>query len=447
MIHGFSKLSKAGRTEIITCNVPLDKQQVELLHTFQHSNKKIQKVIDEISESAISNYPLPFSIAPNFLINEKYYFVPMVTEESSVVAASAYAAKFWAANGGFRTKVTGTGKMGQIYFTWPGQMDKINYCLKEIKEKLVFTAMPVISRMISRGGGVTNISLDLNKGKSGYHAIDVTFETVDSMGANFINSTLELMGKELITFLKYKYPGTAPQPELVMTILSNYNPDCLVESYVECDIQNLSKVSAQMTPIEFCRKFETAIQIADDNIPRAVTHNKGIYNGIDSVLLATGNDFRAVEACGHAYAARSGRYSSLTSLEIKNNTFRYGLIIPISLGTLGGAVSTHPLTKLALEIMKKPTAKELMQIVASVGLAGNFAAIRSLITEGIQKGHMKLHLKNILYQLDCSETEIKVAESFFKDKKIIFHEVFDYIMKIRLEKGTVSEPEESKNLK
>ena len=216
-----------------------------------------------------------------------------------------------------------------------------------------------------------------------------------------------------------------------MAILSNYTPDCLVECTVECDINELSQISGNLTSDQFASKFERAVRIASENVQRAVTHNKGIFNGIDAVLLSTGNDFRAVEACGHAYASKDGKYTSLTTAQINGTRFRYTLRIPLSVGTVGGVTSVHPLAKIALQIMGNPSAKELMQIIAAAGLANNFAAIRSLITDGIQKGHMKLHLNNILYQFSASADEKERAEEYFKHNSISFKAVSDYFERLR----------------
>lgn len=355
----------------------------------------------------------------------------MVTEESSVVAAAAFAAKFWSGKGGFKTKVIGTKKIGQIYFNWNGDIKKLQISFPLLKDKLIASVRHLMVKMEKRGGGISDITLrTVDNDKTDYYVINVDFETVDSMGANFINSCLETMGTELIFFIKENYTEFT-QVEIIMAILSNYTPDCLVECKVECDIDQLSQVSGNLTPEQFAKKFEKAVLIAHENISRAVTHNKGIFNGIDAVLLATGNDFRAVEACGHAYASKDGSYRSLTDIEVSEKRFRYSLRMPISLGTVGGSTTVHPLNKLILQIMQNPSAKELMQIVVAVGFACNFAAIRSLITEGIQRGHMKLHLSNILNHLNATDIEKARVEEYFKNKQISFRLVFDYLDRIR----------------
>lgn len=432
IITGFSKLNKREKIDILRKHVPLDEEQINLLSMFQGNDKELNDLIENLSENYISNYILPFGIAPNFLVNGKAYFVPMVTEESSVVAAAAYAAKFWSDKGGFKTRIIGTKKTGQIYFSWSGNIKRLQSDFPILKEKLRAVTQPLTANMEKRGAGISDITLINNTLKENdYFTLNVDFETADSMGANLINSCLETMKPELLLFLKDNYPEVSADPEIIMAILSNYTPDCLVECHVECDISQFSQISGNLSSVQFSQKFKKAVIIAQENTQRAVTHNKGIFNGIDAVLISTGNDFRAVEACGHAYASKDGHYASLTDIEIYENRFKYTLRIPLSVGTVGGVTSVHPLAKLALRIMGNPSAKELMQIVAAVGLASNFAAIRSLITDGIQKGHMKLHLNNILYQFKASDYEKEKVEEYFEHHQVSFKAVSDYLFNIR----------------
>ena len=202
-----------------------------------------------------------------------------------------------------------------------------------------------------------------------------------------------------------------------MSILSNYVPNCLVRAEVSCTIDELNE-DKNISPQLFAEKFIQAVTIANVEPHRAVTHNKGIMNGIDAVVLATGNDFRAIEAGVHAYASKNGQYQSLTHASIENGTFKFWIEIPLAVGTVGGLTNLHPLVKVALDMLQNPSAKELMQIVAVAGLAQNFAAIRSLITTGIQQGHMKMHLLNILNQLGATEEDKKYFVNYFKDKTV-----------------------------
>jgi hydroxymethylglutaryl-CoA reductase len=212
-------------------------------------------------------------------------------------------------------------------------------------------------------------------------------------------------------------------PEIIMSILSNNIPECLVRAEVSCPVEEIGEA--------FAEKFITAIRIAETDPDRATTHNKGVMNGIDAVVIATGNDFRAVEAGAHAYAARSGSYSSLTHATLENGIFNYWIELPLALGTVGGLTNLHPLVKTALKILQNPSAKELMEIVAVIGLAQNFAAVKSLTTTGIQKGHMKMHLNNILNQLQATEEEKVELKEYFKTRVITHHAVEEALENLR----------------
>jgi hydroxymethylglutaryl-CoA reductase len=203
--------------------------------------------------------------------------------------------------------------------------------------------------------------------------------------------------------------------QIVMCILSNYTPECIVRAEVSCPIDQLDEGTG-VSADEFVEKFSRAIKIAEIEPYRAATHNKGIMNGIDAVVLATGNDFRAVEASCHTYASRSGKYTSLTHCSVKDDVFKFWIEIPLSLGVVGGITTLHPAVKLSLEMLDHPTAEQLMKAVAVSGLAQNFAALRALVTTGIQKGHMKMHLLNILNQLEATKEEIEQVRSFFENK-------------------------------
>jgi hydroxymethylglutaryl-CoA reductase len=275
--------------------------------------------------------------------------------------------------------------------------------------------------------------VDMTDKEEGYYQIKAAFETCDAMGANFINSVLEAIG----SYLKENIPAYEQfsdeerDVQVVMCILSNYTPNCLVKAWVECGIEELYEPSNEMSAQEFVEKFTRAVRIAEIDVHRATTHNKGIFNGIDGVILATGNDFRAVEACGHTHAARSGQYRSLTSCSVYDGKFRFEIEIPMALGTVGGLTALHPLAKMSLDMLENPSAKELMMITASVGLAQNFAALRSLVTSGIQKGHMKMHLMNILNQLEATEAEKAMVQKEFEHKVVSFKAVRDLLESVR----------------
>jgi hydroxymethylglutaryl-CoA reductase len=226
-------------------------------------------------------------------------------------------------------------------------------------------------------------------------------------------------------------PNDVPAPEVIMSILSNYTPDCRVHTWVECPVADLGDFEGGLGPEEFARRFYTAVRISHIDPYRATTHNKGIFNGIDAVVLATANDFRAVEACGHTWAARSGKYKGLSKCSVNDGIFRFELEIPLAVGTVGGLTTLHPLAKRSLEMLGNPDAPTLMQVIAATGLMQNFSAIRSLVTTGIQKGHMRMHLHNMLLRLEATEEESTQALSYFEDKTVSFPELRKYLEQLR----------------
>jgi hydroxymethylglutaryl-CoA reductase len=429
-ISGFSKLSKSGKLKWIVENFFKDPVQVmRELSNYWLLNEDDQRVIDGFSENTISNFILPYGVAPNFIIDNKEYCVPMVIEESSVVAAASSAAKYWAQRGGFKTQILGTTKVGQIHFKWKGEGDLLKNTFPELEAYLRETGKGITANMEKRGGGVLKMELlDFTNQEQDYFQIRVHFNTCDSMGANFINTVLECYAESIPLFMMEHpmIPDMDRDVQIIMSILSNYTPECLVRVEVSCEIHELGQFG-EMDANLFAEKFRAAVNIAHIDPYRATTHNKGIFNGIDAVVLATANDFRAIEASGHAYAARDGQYKSLTNCTINNGTFRFWMDIPLALGTIGGLTSLHPIARRSLELLGNPGAEELMRIVAATGLAQNFAAVRSLITTGIQKGHMKMHLLNILNHLGADETQIKSAIKHFEDKPITFNLVRSFI--------------------
>ena len=418
-IIGFSKLSRVEKIDWLNKNILDNSHQVKLiLDKYLNSNKDIQAIHDSFSENSISNFYLPYSVSPNFLINDKIYTVPLVTEESSVVAALSNAAKFWFDKGGFKTEVKSFTKKGQIHFSFDGDKNILEEFIN-INEKEILNSTDIIAKnMKKRGGGISSIQLiDKTDELKNYFQLSVDFNTSDSMGANFINSCLESMSKKIKELSDEYFKINNYGLNIIMSILSNYTPDCIVESYAECDINDLVDI-ANIEPKEFAKKMKYAFDIAKIDMSRAVTHNKGIMNGIDAILIATGNDFRAVEAGIHAYASSNSKYQSLSECSISGNKFRLSLKIPLSVGTVGGITDLHPLVKLSLQILDNPSSKDLMCIIASVGLAQNFAAVKSLITSGIQEGHMKMHLINLLIKNNASEEQIRKAKTYFLNKEI-----------------------------
>ena len=431
---GFSKLTKEEKINWITSTYFSNPSDAEkLVKQYWNSDEQLQKLHDEFIENTLTNFYLPFGVAPNFVINDRVYTIPMAIEESSVVAAASKSAKFWAARGGFKATVLDTEKIGQVHFSYSGSYEKLEAFFKDKKSCFYEDTASITKNMEKRGGGILDIKLVNKTNKlENYYQLHATFNTKDSMGANFINSCLEQFAKTLEREVA-AYEGFSESDkkiQIIMCILSNFVPNCVVRAEVSCKVEDLNEDTG-VNPKEFAEKFVKAVKIAEIEPYRAVTHNKGIMNGVDAVVLATGNDFRAVEAGAHAYASRNGSYSSLSHASIENGVFKFWLDIPLALGTVGGLTSLHPLVKFSLEMLGKPSAEDLMKIVAVTGLAQNFAALRSLTTTGIQKGHMKMHIHNILNQFQATKEEKEKVIAYFNDTTASHSLVVDYLEAIR----------------
>ena len=433
-IDGFSKRSKAEKIDWIVTHFTDDPDRFRsLLEQYWNDDTELQRIHDEFAENTISNFYLPFGIAPNFLINDKMYAVPMAIEESSVVAAASKAAKYWLDRGGFKAQVLGTEKVGQIHFTFSGQKSWLKETFQELRPIFLDDLKDMTQNMRGRGGGILQIELrDKTDLLEDYYQLHVIFETVDAMGANFINSCLEQLADSLERELANRMSGGQQSGEVnvVMSILSNYVPNCLVRAEVSCPVSELNE-DPPLQPEVFAEKLIQAVTMARVEPYRAVTHNKGIMNGVDAVVLATGNDFRAIEAGVHAFAAKDGTYRGLTEARVDDGIFTMRLDIPLALGTIGGITRLHPLVRFALEILGKPSAEELMEITAVAGLAQNFAAMRSLVTTGIQQGHMKMHLLNILNQLGATTAEKEQVVQHFKTETVSFSAAEKVLQQIR----------------
>lgn len=435
IVQGFSKLTKEEKVDWVVENYFGSSGDAasfvkEELCKFWISEKDLQHTFDNFSENTISNFNLPFGVAPNFQINGQIYAIPMVIEESSVVAAASSASKFWLERGGFTAKVISTKKLGQVHFTWKGEPVKLKELFEPLKKFLLLEAAYLTSNMEQRGGGILDVELkDLTHLEDHYFQLFVSFETCDSMGANFINSILEQFAQSLRSFISGhpNFEDEEKEVEIIMAILSNYTPECVVRASVECPAAAMEGACKEMSGPEFAEKFKKAVRIAHIDSHRATTHNKGIYNGVDAVVIATGNDFRAVEACGHTYASKDGQYRSLSHCTVENGMFKFWIDLPLALGTVGGLTKLHPLAKRSLEMLGNPGAEQLMEVIAVAGLAQNFAALRSLITTGIQRGHMKMHLANILNHLKASPEATTAAIAFFENNPVSVANVRNFL--------------------
>lgn len=432
-ISGFSRLTKEEKIKWLQSTYLAESEDAtRILRQYWNKDKVLQQLHEEFIENTLSNYYMPFGLAPNFLINDYRYAIPMATEESSVIAAASKAAKFWGTRGGFKAEVKGTTKIGQVHFIYTGNKTKLQDFFQMLKPELLASVKPLVRNMEKRGGGVTGLELrDKSDLMPDYYQLHCTFETKDSMGANFINSCLERFANvfEEAARIHKNFDAAERDLEIVMSILSNYVPECLVRAEVSCPVEELGDTGTEAAA--FASKFVKALKIAEIEPFRAVTHNKGVMNGIDAVVLATGNDFRAVEAGVHAFACRNGVYSSLTHAEVKDGIFRFWIEVPLALGTVGGLTTLHPLSRIALEILQNPSAEELMKIIAAAGLAQNFAAVKSLVTTGIQEGHMKMHLMNILNKFEATTAEKEQLAKYFRKHNISHSAVEEQLEKMR----------------
>ncbi|MFW5892028.1 MAG: hydroxymethylglutaryl-CoA reductase [Bacteroidota bacterium] len=424
MIRGFSKLDRKNKVKKISEWIQDDELE-EFLHSFRLDDAPAQQTFEKFSENTLSNYHLPWGIVPNVLIDGNLFHVPVVIEESSVVAAASKAASFWALRGGFQTVFINTIKKGQLHFTFRGDKNQLLEEWESIASLIKEKTSSITRNMEKRGGGIKAMHLrKLPQLSENYYQIDIEADTADSMGANFINSVLEQIGRTLPEVINVIIPNS--KVDVLMAILSNYTPDSIVKMKVEAPVEKMTWYK-DMSAGDFVRRMRWAADIAWHDVSRAVTHNKGIFNGIDAVVLSTGNDFRAVEASGHAFASHTGQYRALSRVEIKDDIFSLKTEVPMALGTVGGLTKLHPLACKTLQILKNPDAKTLMKIATAVGLANNFAAMASLVTTGIQQGHMKMHLHNIIQSLNIDPSLIPAIEEHFKGKTISVSAVREFI--------------------
>jgi hydroxymethylglutaryl-CoA reductase len=431
VVRGFSKLTEEEKRSFIArlCNDSV--QAEDRFERFIMEDETERSHFLELSENTISSFHTPYGIAPNFLVNGKIYHVPMAIEESSVVAAASHSARFWVEQGGFTVTSLSTVKLGHVYFRWYGDPAYLRDRWHQLKLFLLERLKKLTSNMVRRGGGILSLEL-MNETATIDHLykLELKVETINSMGANFVNTCLEDIAEALELYFTVDDEPESKKCQVAMAILSNYTPECTVTVEASCEIEHLLPIAGRLPVGVFADKLCLAYQIAHHDPSRAVTHNKGIMNGVDAVLMATGNDYRAAEAAAHAYAARDGKYRALSNCFVENNTLKIALTIPLAVGTVGGITNLHPLARLSLEVLGNPNAKDLMGIVASVGLASNFAAVRSLVTTGIQKGHMRLHLSNILNTLNVNNGQREAAELYFSNRKVSFNAVKHFLHEI-----------------
>lgn len=401
-LPGFAKLSPTERIEALLKEGLLTWDEAQILKEQQGLPLSIA---DQLTENVLSTFDLPFSLAPYFLINGQDYVLPMVTEEPSVVAAASYAAKIIQRSGGFTTQVHQRQMIGEIALTDVRDVEMASKRILEDKKTLLQLANEAYPSIVKRGGGARDLWIE-NKGD--FLIVYLAVDSKEAMGANMLNTMLEALTEPI-----QKLSGG----QVLMAILSNLATRSLVSARCAIDFKALSRNPEEATAI--AQRMELASQLAQVDPYRAATHNKGIFNGIDALVLATGNDWRAIEAGAHAYAAQSGPYKGLSHWKSQPEEKKlYGEItLPMPVATKGGSIGLNPTVQVSHRLLGEPTAVELAGIIASLGLAQNFAALKALVTTGIQAGHMKLQARSLALLAGAKEEEVpQLVHQLLKNK-------------------------------
>ena len=400
---GFSKKTPAERLQMLKEKGLLQDEHWQLLESQQTLPLEMA---NQMSENVLATLALPYSLVPDFLVDGKTYQVPFVTEEPSVVAAASFAAKIIKRSGGFETEVHKRQMIGQIALY---QVEKVDQAIKDVlrkKKELLEQANQAYPSIVVRGGGARDLWLEP---KDDFLIFYLSVDTQEAMGANMLNTMLEALTLSLEELTGGKS---------LMAILSNYATDSLVTARCVIDYRFLSRDKAEAELL--ADKMQLASKLAQVDPYRAATHNKGIFNGIDALVLATGNDWRAIEAGAHAYASREGSYRSLSTWTADPVTrqLRGQMTLPMPIATKGGSIGLNPAVAASFDLLGQPQAKDLASLIVSVGLAQNFAALKALVSTGIQAGHMKLQAKSLALQAGALEEEIAAVASRLTAKKI-----------------------------
>lgn len=401
----FRHLTREEKVQQLQSHGFLNDESVKILKNHSTIEKNL---LDNLIENVIGQGTLPVGILPNIIVDNQHYTVPMMVEEPSVVAAASYGAKLFNQSGGIQIVQSENIKLGQIVFDNVAdteQLSEIIYNLESEIHKIANSAYPSI---IKRGGGYQKIDIDTFP-KEGMLSLKIYIDTCDAMGANIINTILEGVAQYL--------ESTLEDTDVLMSILSNYTTSSVIILEGKIQINDLAKNDVSGDAI--AHRMERSSVLAQIDTFRAVTHNKGIMNGISSVVLATGNDTRSVEASAHAYASKDGQYRGLTTWKHdKENGYLIGRIeLPLVLGTVGGGINLLPVSKVALDILNVQSAQQLAHVIAAVGLAQNFSACRALVSEGIQHGHMNLHYKSLAIKIGAKDDEINQLTTLLKTTK------------------------------
>ena len=401
-LTGFSKASPAERIEKLAQAGLLSE---EGLQTVRDNDTLPLSLANEMVENVLGTLALPFGIAPGFQIDDQEIQVPMVTEEPSVIAAASYAAGLIKRSGGFQTQVHKRQMIGQVALYDVSNKEKASQAITEAKEELLQLANQAYPSIVKRGGGARDLWTEV---KGDFLICYLSVDPKEAMGANMLNTMLEA----LVDPLEELSGGQG-----LMAILSNLATDALVTARCHIDYRFLSRDPKEAA--EIAQKIALASQLAAVDPYRAATHNKGIFNGIDAVVLATGNDWRAIEAGGHTYASRSGQALGLSNWmdHPEQQVLEGQLTLPMPIATKGGSIGLNPSVQVAHELLGNPDAQTLARIIVSVGLAQNFAALKALVSTGIQHGHMKLQAKSLALLAGATPSEVApVVQALLEDK-------------------------------
>ena len=418
--NGFSKKSYQERLELLKAQALLSPERQESL---EQDEQMSVTVADQLSENVVGTFSLPYSLVPEVLVNGQEYTVPYVTEEPSVVAAASYASKIIKRAGGFTAQVHERRMIGQVALYQVANPEQAQEKIANKKAELLDLANQAYPSIVKRGGGARDLHVEQIKGETDFLVVYLHVDTQEAMGANMLNTMLEAL-KPVLEELS--------QGQSLMGILSNYATDSLVTASCRIAFRYLSRQKDQGR--EIAEKIALASQFAQVDPYRAATHNKGIFNGIDAILIATGNDWRAIEAGAHAFASRDGRYQGLSqwTLDLEREELVGRMTLPMPVATKGGSIGLNPRVALSHELLGNPSAKELAQIIVSIGLAQNFAALKALVSTGIQQGHMKLQAKSLALLAGASESEVApLVERLIADKTFNLETAQRYLENLR----------------
>lgn len=416
-LPGFAKLSPTERIEALLKEGLLTWDEAQIL---KEQKGLPLSIADQLTENVLSTFDLPFSLAPYFLINGRDYVLPMVTEEPSVVAAASFAAKLIQRSGGFTTQVHQRQMIGEIALSDVKDVEMATKRILEDKETLLQLANEAYPSIVKRGGGARDLWVE-NKGD--FLIVYLAVDPKEAMGANMLNTMLEALTDRI-----QELSGG----QALMAILSNLATRSLVSARCAIDFKALSRNPEEA--IEIAHRMELASQLAKVDPYRAATHNKGIFNGIDALVLATGNDWRAIEAGAHAYAAQSGSYKGLSHWTSHPEEKKlYGEItLPMPVATKGGSIGLNPTVQVSHRLLGEPSAIELAGIIASLGLAQNFAALKALVTTGIQAGHMKLQARSLALLAGAKEEEVpRLVSQLLENKPFNLEKVQTLLQELR----------------